>query len=139
MDDLPKTENLTLDPCLLKELETLRVQFEAAWQAALNGAEPPLLQSYLAQVGEADRPTVRQELGKIQAHYQQVAGFDPMADRGTPPFERCDSTLKLAEEAGLGTRELSRVEVIGTPVKEVMFDFARIRKERRALMRRSRA
>jgi len=29
-----------------------------------------------------------------------VMGFDPMADRGTPPFERCDSTLKLAEEAG---------------------------------------
>ena len=35
-----------------------------------------------------------------------VMGFDPMADRGTPPFERCDSTLKLAEEAGLGTRDL---------------------------------
>ena len=28
-----------------------------------------------------------------------VMGFDPMADRGTAPFERCDSTLRLAEEA----------------------------------------
>ena len=29
-----------------------------------------------------------------------LMGFDPMADRGTPPFERCDSTLKLAEDVG---------------------------------------
>ena len=35
-----------------------------------------------------------------------VMGFDPMADRGTPPFETCDNTLRLAEDAGLGTRDL---------------------------------
>ena len=57
-----------------------------------------------------------------------VMGFDPMADRGTPPFERCDSIVKLAEEAGLGTRNLSRIEVIGTPIAEVRFDFAALRK-----------
>jgi hypothetical protein len=34
-----------------------------------------------------------------------VMGLDPMADRGTPPFEKCDSTLKLAEQLGVGTRE----------------------------------
>jgi uncharacterized protein (DUF362 family) len=60
-----------------------------------------------------------------------LMGFDPMADRGTPPFERCDSTLKLAEEAGLGTRDLKRIEVIGTPVREAVFDFAAIREKRR--------
>ena len=60
-----------------------------------------------------------------------LMGFDPMADRGTPPFERCDNTLKLAEEAGLGTRDLKRIEVIGTPVREAMFDFAAIRAKRR--------
>ena len=60
-----------------------------------------------------------------------VMGFDPMADRGTPPFERCDSTLKLAEEAGLGTRDLQRIEVVGTPIAEAKFDFAAIRKQRR--------
>src|ERR1022692_4906917 len=38
-----------------------------------------------------------------------VMGFDPLADRGTPPFERCDSTLRLAEEAGAGTRDLRRI------------------------------
>jgi uncharacterized protein (DUF362 family) len=61
-----------------------------------------------------------------------VMGFDPMADRGTPPFERCDSTLKLAEEAGIGTRDLQRIEVAGASIAEVKFDFAAIRRQRRA-------
>ena len=61
-----------------------------------------------------------------------IMNFDPMADRGTPPFETCDSTLRLAEEAGLGTRDLERIEVVGIPVKQVMFDFAAIRRQRRA-------
>jgi hypothetical protein len=60
-------------------------------------------------------------------------GFDPMADRGTPPFERCDSTLRLAEDVGLGTRDLKRIEVIGTPIAEAIFDFAAIRKQRRSV------
>jgi uncharacterized protein (DUF362 family) len=59
-----------------------------------------------------------------------IMGFDPMADRGTPPFERCDSIVKLAEEAGLGTRDLKRIEVIGTPIAEARFDFAALRKQR---------
>jgi len=59
-----------------------------------------------------------------------VMGFDPMADRGTPPFETCDSTLRLAEEAGIGTRDLKRIEVTGTPIREAVFDFAAIRRER---------
>ena len=61
-----------------------------------------------------------------------VMGFDPMAVRGTPPFERCDSTLKLAEDAGIGTRDLSRIEVVGDSIAAVKFDFAAIRKRRRA-------
>jgi uncharacterized protein (DUF362 family) len=60
-----------------------------------------------------------------------LMGFDPMADRGTPPFETCDSTLRLAEEAGIGTRDLKRIEVIGTPIRDAVFDFAAIRRERR--------
>jgi uncharacterized protein (DUF362 family) len=63
-----------------------------------------------------------------------VMGFDPMADRGTPPFEKCDSTLRLAEDVGLGTRDLNRIEVAGTPIKEALFDFAGRRRERRARM-----
>jgi uncharacterized protein (DUF362 family) len=59
-----------------------------------------------------------------------VMGYDPKADRGTAPFETADSTLALAEAAGLGTRDLKRIEVIGTPVREALFDFAAIRRQR---------
>jgi len=63
-----------------------------------------------------------------------VMGFDPMAGRGTPPFENCDSTLRLAEDVGLGTRDLKRIEVAGARIEDVLFDFAALRKERRSRM-----
>ena len=50
-------------------------------------------------------------------------GFDPMADRGTAPFESGDSTLRLAEELGVGTRDLKRIEVVGTPIEQAGFNF----------------
>ena len=49
--------------------------------------------------------------------------FAPMADRGTPPFERCDSTLRLAEDLGVGTHDLRRIEVVGAPIQEGMCRF----------------
>jgi len=55
-------------------------------------------------------------------------GFDPMADRGQTPFEYCDSTLRLAEDAGLGIRDLNKIEMVGTPVREVVCDYRAIRK-----------
>jgi hypothetical protein len=58
-------------------------------------------------------------------------GYDPMAGRGTPPFEKCDSTLHLAEELGVGTRDLKRIEVVGTPVEQAKFSFADLRRARR--------
>jgi uncharacterized protein (DUF362 family) len=50
-------------------------------------------------------------------------GLDPMADRGKAPFETCDSTLRLAEHLGVGTRDLSRIEVLGTPIAKARFRF----------------
>jgi uncharacterized protein (DUF362 family) len=52
-----------------------------------------------------------------------LMGFDPMADRGKAPFETCDSTLRLAEELGAGTRDLSRIEVVGTPIRDAVYPF----------------
>ncbi len=52
-----------------------------------------------------------------------VMGFDPMVDRGTPPFETCDSTLALAERLGVGTRDLNRIEVVGTPIAKARYKF----------------
>jgi hypothetical protein len=52
-----------------------------------------------------------------------VMCFDPMADRGTAPFETCDNILRFAEQHGLGTRDLRRIEVAGTPIAEARFNF----------------
>jgi hypothetical protein len=52
-----------------------------------------------------------------------VMGFDPMADRGAAPFETCDSTLRLAEARGIGTRNLSDIEVAGSRIQDVVFPF----------------
>jgi uncharacterized protein (DUF362 family) len=52
-----------------------------------------------------------------------VMGFDPMSDRGTAPFETCDSTLRLAEELGVGTRDLKRIEVAGTSIRDARCAF----------------
>jgi uncharacterized protein (DUF362 family) len=57
-----------------------------------------------------------------------VMGFDPMADRGSEPFEKCDSTLTLAEHLGVGTRDLSRIEVVGTPIAKAKFSFPTLSK-----------
>jgi uncharacterized protein (DUF362 family) len=43
-------------------------------------------------------------------------GFDPSADRGTPPFQNSDNMLRLAEQLGVGTRDLARIDVAGTPI-----------------------
>jgi uncharacterized protein (DUF362 family) len=53
-----------------------------------------------------------------------VMGYDPMAAAGTPPFDNSDNFLELAERAGLGTRDLDRIEVAGAPIRDVVFDFA---------------
>jgi uncharacterized protein (DUF362 family) len=52
-----------------------------------------------------------------------VMGFDPMADRGAAPFERCDSTLRLAEDLGVGTRDRKRFEVNGARIEDVVLDY----------------
>jgi hypothetical protein len=52
-----------------------------------------------------------------------VMGFDPMARRGAVPFADCDSTLELAEQSGLGTRDLRRIEVAGTPIRDAICRF----------------
>ena len=57
-----------------------------------------------------------------------IMGFDPMADRGTMPFENGDSTLRLAESLGVGARDLRQIEVLGTPIKAARFDFKMLRK-----------
>lgn len=50
-----------------------------------------------------------------------LMGFDPMADRGKMPFESCDNSLRLAEELGVGTRDLTKIEIAGVPIRDAVF------------------
>jgi uncharacterized protein (DUF362 family) len=52
-----------------------------------------------------------------------VMGYDPRSQRGTAPFERCDNMLLLAEALGVGTADLSRIEVRGSKIADVRFPF----------------
>ncbi len=59
-----------------------------------------------------------------------VMGYDPMARAGEAPFVWSDNTLELAEAKGLGSRDLARIEVAGTPIREARFDFAPLLRSR---------
>jgi uncharacterized protein (DUF362 family) len=61
-----------------------------------------------------------------------LMGYDPMSDRGTMPFERCDNTLALAEAVGMGTRDLKRIEVRGVQIADARLNFGELRKYRPA-------
>jgi uncharacterized protein (DUF362 family) len=52
-----------------------------------------------------------------------VMGYNPRALRGVKPFEGCDNTLLLAEALGVGSADLSRIEVTGTPIAKVRYEF----------------
>lgn len=52
-----------------------------------------------------------------------IMGYNPRARRGEAPFTNCDNTLLLAEEKGIGTADLSKIEVIGVPIAEALFPF----------------
>ncbi|MEP6716172.1 MAG: DUF362 domain-containing protein, partial [Terriglobia bacterium] len=55
-----------------------------------------------------------------------VMGYDPRAPRGKAPFQRCDNTLLLAEKRGVGSAELSRIEVAGVPIAKALFAFGKV-------------
>jgi uncharacterized protein (DUF362 family) len=56
-----------------------------------------------------------------------VMGFDPMAIRGSAPFVNSDSTAQLGEGLGIGLRDLSKNEVVGTPISQVVFSYSAVR------------
>jgi uncharacterized protein (DUF362 family) len=52
-----------------------------------------------------------------------LMGFDPRAPKGKGAFSRCDNTLLLAEQLGLGTANLSRIDVRGARLEEAVVPF----------------
>lgn len=48
-----------------------------------------------------------------------VMGYaNPQAPRGTAPFTTCDNHLLLAQQAGIGTADLSKINVLGLPISQ---------------------
>ena len=54
--------------------EALRRQFESAWQEALAGAPPPLIDNYLALASEADRTALAEDFRRIERDYREQQG-----------------------------------------------------------------
>ena len=52
-----------------------------------------------------------------------VMGFDPLAADYTTPFEARLNHLTLAESAGLGVADLSRIEVVGLAIEDARTPF----------------
>lgn len=52
-----------------------------------------------------------------------LMGYDPRAVRGVMPFRNCDNTLLLAEQLGVGSADLRKIEVRGTPIAKAMHRF----------------
>jgi uncharacterized protein (DUF362 family) len=52
-----------------------------------------------------------------------VMGYDPRAARGAAPFRHCDNTLLLAEQHGIGSAELSRIEVRGVSIEKALYRY----------------
>lgn len=88
---------------------------------SMSGGEGPWIRNRLARVSPG-MLIVGTNPVNVDAVGTALMGFDPMADRGTAPFEKCDSTLRLAEEHGVGTRDLKRIEVVGGDLSRLKFD-----------------
>ncbi len=52
-----------------------------------------------------------------------LMGYDPRAQRGVRPFEHCENMLLLAEQLGVGSADLSRIEVRGGRIEDLAFRF----------------
>jgi len=53
-----------------------------------------------------------------------VMGYsNPRATRGTPPFASCDNHLLLAEQNGIGSADLSQIEVRGLTIQQALYPY----------------
>ncbi|MCU1236002.1 MAG: hypothetical protein JWP63_3969 [Candidatus Solibacter sp.] len=50
-------------------------------------------------------------------------GYNPRATRGTAPFAKSDNTLLLAEQHGVGTTDLKRIDVRGVSIEQALYRY----------------
>ena len=70
----PRDEGRTAETSPAHQAEALRQQFETAWQEALAGALPPLIDTYLALAPEADRTALAEDFRRIERDYREHQG-----------------------------------------------------------------
>lgn len=98
-----------IDLAIVDGIESIRGG-EGAWNAGVQLIQPGVML--------AGRNPVC-----LDAVSMAVMGYDPKSDRGTKPFVRGDSTLKLCEAVGVGTTDLNRIEVAGLSIREALHDY----------------
>lgn len=116
-DDRWRVPRITVDICaarpfhlsVIDGIETM-AGGEGPWIRGVRPVKPGLLVAGLGMV-------------ETDAVGAALMGFDPLASRGQSPFERCDSTLELAETRGLGTRDLARIDLRGGRIEALRFPF----------------
>src|SRR4029079_4203874 len=73
-------------------------QFEAAWKKAIRGSNQPGIDGYLAQVPEADRTALNDELTRIHAGYRrrhaQAVSLIGAAVLNSMPSAPCDEATE---------------------------------------------
>lgn len=83
---------------------------EGPWIRGLRYIEPGVL---IAGLNATNADTVA----------TAVMGYDPRASKGSGAFQKCDNTLLLAEKLGVGSADLSRIEVAGVPIEKAVYRF----------------
>ncbi|MBI5280906.1 MAG: DUF362 domain-containing protein [Candidatus Solibacter usitatus] len=53
-----------------------------------------------------------------------LMGYQPRAGRGTGPFATCDNMLLAAEQLGLGTADLEKIDIRGLKIEEGVYRFS---------------
>ncbi|MFZ5828741.1 MAG: DUF362 domain-containing protein [Planctomycetota bacterium] len=97
-----------IDLCVIDGIDTIRGG-EGFWNEGVTALQPKLL-----LVGRNPVCT--------DAVCTAVMGFDPMAAHSRPPFQG-ENHLRLLAEAGVGTNDPARIEVLGVPLKDAVFPF----------------
>ena len=52
-----------------------------------------------------------------------VMGYNTRASRGDAGFPNCDNMLVLAEQRGLGSTDLKRIEVRGVSIEDALYRY----------------
>lgn len=119
-DDKWRVPRIVVDVCAARPIHLTVIDGvetmaggEGPWNRGVRPVKPGLL---IAGLGMVETDAVGAAL----------MGFDPMAERGVPPFESCDSTLALAEARGLGTRDPARIDVRGGRIADLRVPFRQI-------------